>query len=155
EKVDQVMEAFGWPMGPAYLQDVIGMDTASHVTDVISAGYPDRMPALAFDALKLMVDHGRFGQKNGVGFYRYETDPAGKPRRRQAHDTRDLLAQIQPHGPHDFSDDEIVDRLMLPLVVEAAQALEDGVVATPAELDMALLLGVGFPAYLGGALKYA
>ncbi|MCY1383901.1 Fatty acid oxidation complex subunit alpha [compost metagenome] len=45
--------------------------------------------------------------------------------------------------------------MMLPMVVEAAHALEDGVVATPAELDMALLLGVGFPAYAGGALKYA
>jgi 3-hydroxyacyl-CoA dehydrogenase/enoyl-CoA hydratase/3-hydroxybutyryl-CoA epimerase/enoyl-CoA isomerase len=155
EKLDQAMEAFGWPMGPAYLLDVIGMDTATHVTDVISAGYPDRMAALAFDALKLMVGHRRFGQKNGVGFYRYETDPTGKPRRREAHDTRDLLAQIQPRGPRDFSDDEIVDRLMLPLVVEAAHALEDGVVATPVELDMALLLGIGFPAYLGGALKYA
>jgi 3-hydroxyacyl-CoA dehydrogenase/enoyl-CoA hydratase/3-hydroxybutyryl-CoA epimerase/enoyl-CoA isomerase len=155
EQVDRVMEAFGWPMGPAYLEDVVGMDVGSHVTDVISAGYPDRMPPLEHDALRLMVKAGRYGQKNGLGFYRYEADPQGKPRRSAAPDTRALLAAIQPHGVREFDDAEIADRMMLPMILEAARALEDGVVATPVELDMALLLGIGFPAYLGGALKYA
>ena len=155
EQVDRVMEAFGWPMGPAYLEDVVGMDTGSHVSDVISAGYPERMPPLQHDALRLMAQHGRYGQKNGIGFYRYETDPNGKPRKSAAPDTRELLATIQPQGRKDFSEQEIIERMMLPLIIEAAHALEDGVVATPAELDMALLLGIGFPQYLGGALKYA
>ena len=70
-RVDKVMEDFGWPMGPAYLEDVVGMDTGSHVSDVIAAGYPDRMPPLQRDALKLMVENGRYGQKNGIGFYDY------------------------------------------------------------------------------------
>lgn len=154
-KVDQVMEAFGWPMGPAYLEDVVGMDTGSHVSDVISAGYPQRMPRIEHDALRLMASEGRFGQKNGIGFYRYETDPAGKPRRSPAPDSHELLKKVQPHGQRDFVDQDIVDRMMLPMVVEAAHALEDGVVASAAELDMAMLLGVGFPAYAGGPLKYA
>ena len=155
EQVDKVMEAFGWPMGPAYLEDVIGIDTGSHVSDIISAGYADRMPPMELDALLLMAQNKRFGQKNGIGFYRYETDPNGKPKRSVADDTRPLLATIQPMGTRHFSDEEIVDRMMLPLIIEAAHALEDGVVASPVELDMALLLGIGFPAYLGGALKYA
>ncbi|MEP6501727.1 MAG: fatty acid oxidation complex subunit alpha FadB [Betaproteobacteria bacterium] len=155
EKIDRVLEAFGWPMGPAYLEDVIGMDTGSHVSDLISAGYAERMPPLERDALRLMVRNERYGQKNGIGFYKYEVDPAGKPRRSVAADTRELLATLQLNGPRDFSDAEIVDRTMLPMIIEAAHALEDGVVASPAELDMALLLGIGFPAYLGGALKYA
>lgn len=154
-KVDQVMEGFGWPMGPAYLEDVIGMDTGSYVSDVISAGYAERMPHLEHDALRLMVQHRRFGQKNGIGFYRYESDPDGRPRRTLAPDSHALLAQIQPKGSRDFTEQEIIDRMMLPMIIEAAQALEDGVVATPAELDMAMLLGVGFPAYAGGPLKYA
>ncbi|MBK4738722.1 fatty acid oxidation complex subunit alpha FadB [Noviherbaspirillum pedocola] len=153
--IDHVMEEFGWPMGPAYLEDVVGMDTGSHVSDVISAGYPERMPPLARDALRLMVEHERYGQKNGIGFYRYELDPAGKPRKHVAEDTAALLATIQPHGRCELSHTEIVERMMLPLMVEAAHALEEEVVATPAELDMALLLGIGFPKYLGGALKYA
>jgi 3-hydroxyacyl-CoA dehydrogenase / enoyl-CoA hydratase / 3-hydroxybutyryl-CoA epimerase / enoyl-CoA isomerase len=155
EKCDKVLEAFGWPMGPAYLEDVVGMDTGSHVSDIISAGYPDRMPPIALDALKLMAQNKRFGQKNGIGFYKYETDPNGKPKRSVAEDTRALLAQIQPNGTRDFTDQEIIERTMLPLIIEAAHAIEDGVVASPVELDQALLMGIGFPAYLGGPLKYA
>jgi len=154
-RVDQVMEAFGWPMGPAYLEDVVGMDVGSHVSDVISAGYPVRMPRLEHDALRLMAQKGRFGQKNGIGFYRYETDPAGKPRRSPAPDSHELLRAVQPQGPRDFSEADIVDRMMLPMIVEAAHALEEGVVASAAELDMAMLLGIGFPAYAGGPLKFA
>jgi 3-hydroxyacyl-CoA dehydrogenase/enoyl-CoA hydratase/3-hydroxybutyryl-CoA epimerase/enoyl-CoA isomerase len=155
EQIDRVMEAFGWPMGPAYLEDVVGMDTGSHVSDVIAAGYPQRMPPLRDDALRLMVRHKRYGQKNGIGFYRYETGPNGRPQKMAAPDTHALLAQIQASGRRDFEDQEIIERMMLPVLIEAAHALEDGVVATPAELDMALLLGIGFPKYLGGALKYA
>lgn len=154
-QVDRVMEAFGWPMGPAYLEDVVGMDTGSHVSDVISAGYAKRMPPLRDDALRLMVEHKRYGQKNGIGFYRYERDPNGRPKKSPAPDTYDLLAQIQASGRRDFADEEIIERMMLPVMIEAAYALEEEVVATPVELDMALLLGIGFPKYLGGALKYA
>ncbi|MDO9479914.1 MAG: 3-hydroxyacyl-CoA dehydrogenase family protein, partial [Hydrogenophaga sp.] len=154
-QVDRTMEAFGWPMGPAYLEDVVGMDTGSHVSDVISAGYPERMPHIEHDALRLMAREGRYGQKNGIGFYRYETDAQGKPRRSPAPDTPALLARLQPHGPRAFTDAEIVDRMMLPMVVEAVHALEEGVVGTAAELDTALQLGLGFPAYAGGPLQYA
>ena len=154
-QVDRAMEAFGWPMGPAYLEDVVGMDTGSHVSDVISAGYPERMPPIEHDALRLMAREGRYGQKNGIGFYRYERDAQGKPRRSPAPDTPALLARLQPHGPRAFTDAEIVDRMMLPMIVEAAHALEEGVVGTAAELDTALQLGLGFPAYAGGPLQYA
>jgi 3-hydroxyacyl-CoA dehydrogenase / enoyl-CoA hydratase / 3-hydroxybutyryl-CoA epimerase / enoyl-CoA isomerase len=154
-EVDQAMEAFGWPMGPAYLEDVVGMDTGSHVNEVISAGYPERMPPMAADALKLMAGLGRLGQKSGLGFYRYRPDPQGKPVRSAAEDSHELLAAVQLHGKREFSSAEIVDRMMLPMIVEAAHALDENVVATPAELDMALRLGLGFPAHAGGPLQYA
>jgi 3-hydroxyacyl-CoA dehydrogenase/enoyl-CoA hydratase/3-hydroxybutyryl-CoA epimerase/enoyl-CoA isomerase len=153
--VDRVMEAFGWPMGPACLFDVIGIDTASHVTDVIAAGYPQRMPPIEHDALKLMLAHQRLGQKSGLGFYTHRLDESGKPKKTIAADAHALLAAVQPGGPRVFGEAEIVDRMMLPFIVEAAHALEEGVVGTPAEVDMALLLAIGCPAYLGGALKYA
>lgn len=154
-KVDEVMEDFGWPMGPAYLEDVVGMDTGSHVNDVISAGYPDRMPPLQYDALRLMASLRRFGQKSGLGFYKYAPSSTGRPVRSPAGDTRAILAQVQPNGRRDFTPAEIVDRMMLPMVLEAARALHEGVVGTPAEVDLALQLGLGFPAYAGGPLKYA
>ncbi|CAN7767203.1 fatty acid oxidation complex subunit alpha FadB [Pseudorhodoferax sp. LjRoot39] len=154
-RVDQAMEAFGWPMGPAYLEDVVGMDTGSHVNDVISAGYPERMPRIEHDALRLMAQEHRYGQKSGLGFYRYEPNSRGKPVRSASGDTHALLERVQPQGPRDFTAEQIVDRMMLPMVLEAARALHEGVVASAAEVDLAMHLGLGFPAYAGGPLKYA
>ncbi|MDY6948020.1 MAG: fatty acid oxidation complex subunit alpha FadB [Pseudomonadota bacterium] len=154
--IDQAMEQFGWPMGPAYLNDVIGMDTGTHVFDIISAGFPERLARTRTpDAIRLLVARGRLGQKSGVGFYKYESDPAGKPIKTGAEDTHELIAAAQPAGRRDLPANEIVERMMLAMIAESAWCLEDGVVATPQELDMALLLGLGLPRYLGGALKYA
>jgi 3-hydroxyacyl-CoA dehydrogenase/enoyl-CoA hydratase/3-hydroxybutyryl-CoA epimerase/enoyl-CoA isomerase len=155
EEVDRVMEAFGWPMGPAYLQDVVGMDVGSHVGDVISAGYPERMKPVARNVVKLMVSRQRYGQKTGEGFYRYAPDAGGKPRKTSSPEAHELVRSLQTEGQHRFTSEEIVERMMLPMIIESAHALEDGVVASAAEVDMALMMGLGLPAYLGGALKYA
>lgn len=154
-RIDRVMEDFGWPMGPAYLMDVVGIDTGCHVFDVISAGYPERMPKQERNALAVMVTNKRYGQKNGIGFYRYENDPNGKPKKIVAEDSYPLLKSIQSAPPKEVSDSEIIERMMLCSILEAARALEDGVVATAGELDVAMLLGIGYPQYLGGPLKYA
>ncbi len=153
--IDAVMEKFGWPMGPAYLQDVIGMDTMKHVVEIIAAGYPDRYLSDFPLATALLAGRNRLGQKNGLGFYRYETDPKGKPKKLIDPETAKLLATLQPQGQREFSEAEIVDRLMLPMMVEAAICLEQGVAASAAEIDTALVLGLGFPRYAGGALKYS
>jgi 3-hydroxyacyl-CoA dehydrogenase/enoyl-CoA hydratase/3-hydroxybutyryl-CoA epimerase/enoyl-CoA isomerase len=154
-RIDAVMEAFGWPMGPAYLNDVIGMDTALHVARIISGAFPAHMARSWDDPLEILVAQGRLGQKNGLGFYRYEADPNGRPKKSPAPEAHELLAKVQKNGPQTFTDEQIVERMMLPLIFEAARCLQEGVVASAAELDMALLLGIGLPAYLGGALQYA
>lgn len=154
ERVDAAMEAFGWPMGPAWLQDVVGMDTGLPVGEQISAAYADRMPPVERHAVRLMVQHGRLGQKNGAGFYRHDTDDKGRPRKTSDPAARALVATLQPDGPRDFTEAEIVERLMAPLLHEAVRCLDEAVVGTAAELDMALLLGTGFPAWTGGPLKW-
>ena len=154
-RIDGVMERFGWPMGPAYLNDVIGMDTGTHVFDVICEGFPHRLKRVEGDAVRLMKEHGRLGQKNGVGFYKYETDPAGKPKKIADPQSYELLKSVQKQASAETSDQEIIERMMVPMIVEAAWCLEEAVVETPNELDMALLLGLGLPKYLGGILKYA
>jgi len=154
-KVDKVMEEFGWPMGPAYLQDVVGMDTSHHVGDVLAEGYPDRMGKTFRTALDVMYENKRFGQKNGVGFYKYEIDPKGKPKKAADPASYELIKSVQPGGPKDMADEEIVDRLMLPMIIETARCLEEGIVESVAEADMGLIMGVGFPPFRGGALKYA
>ncbi|WP_148219526.1 fatty acid oxidation complex subunit alpha FadB [Azospirillum sp. B510] len=154
-RIDAAMEGFGWPMGPAWLQDVIGMDTSRHVIEVIAAGYPERMRVEFATALDVMVESKRFGQKSGAGFYRYEADAAGHQRKVVDPDVGALLATVQPGGSRIISDEEIVQRTMLPMILETARCLEDGVVGSAAEADMALILGIGFPRHLGGALHYA
>lgn len=155
-KIDKVMEGFGWPMGPAYLQDVVGIDTSHHVGDVLAAGYPDRMSNTTGEktALDVLYEAKRFGQKNGVGFYKYETDPKGKPKKVADPTTYELLKPVQK-GQVDMSEEEIIDRHMLPMIIETVRCLDDGIVETPTEADMGLIMGIGFPPFRGGALKYA
>lgn len=155
EHVDRSMEAFGWPMGPAYLEDVIGIDTGSHVSDVISAGYPERMPHIENDAFRLMKSNDRLGQKNGKGFYEYTPDDSGRPQKHSSAEAHELLKEIQPHGQKDISVEEIQQRMMLAMITEAVHCLEDKVVNSAEELDTALLMGVGFPRDKGGAIRYA
>ena len=154
-KVDHAMEAFGWPMGPAYLADVIGLDTMSHIIEVICAGYPQRMTATPHEPTKVLAGQRRFGQKSGSGFYRYEADATGRRRKVPQPDTYELLAPSQAHGTREVGDAEIVERMMLPMVLEAAVALEEGIVESAAALDTAMSLGLGFPKHAGGPLKYA
>lgn len=154
-EIDRVAEAFGWPMGPAYLEDVVGLDTGSHVCDLIFAGYPERMSAVPGDAFKALLAEGRLGQKSGAGFYHYEAGAGGRPSKFPDARAAELIATARPGPARSFTDDEIIERLMLPLIIESIHTLQEGVVASAAELDTALLLGLGFPAYLGGALVYA
>ncbi|WP_231882527.1 3-hydroxyacyl-CoA dehydrogenase family protein, partial [Oleiphilus sp. HI0061] len=74
QRVDKIMEKFGWPMGPAYLLDVVGMDTAIHAGEVMAEGFPDRMKNEFRTAMEVMFEDGRYGQKNDKGFYTYELD---------------------------------------------------------------------------------
>ena len=155
KKVDKTMERFGWPMGPAYLLDVVGMDTAYHVAHVLAEGYPDRMASEERTALHVMYDNERFGQKNSKGFYQYSIDRKGKPKKATDDGVPALLLEVMPNGPQDISEEEIIDRMMIPMIIETARCLEDGIVDTVNEADMGLIFGLGFPPFHGGALRYA
>ena len=153
-QIDKVMEKqFGWPMGPAYLLDVVGIDTAHHAQAVMAVGFPDRMKKDYRDAIDVMFDSQRFGQKNGQGFYRYTQDAKGKPRKENDEQVDHLLAPIsQP--TQKFSDDEIIARTMIPMINEVVRCLEEGIIASPAEGDIALVYGLGFPPFHGGIFRY-
>ncbi|MBW5802073.1 fatty acid oxidation complex subunit alpha FadB [Halomonas elongata] len=159
QRVDKVMEKFGWPMGPAYLLDVVGMDTAVHAGEVMAEGFPERMGSLGGagsegkSAIQVMFDNERLGQKNAKGFYAYEEDKKGKPRKVRDEAAIELVKGIAESG-REFSDEDIIARMMTPLCLETVRCLEDGIVGTPAEADMALIYGIGFPPFRGGALRY-
>ncbi|KAI3490557.1 hypothetical protein L1887_45392 [Cichorium endivia] len=153
-KIDKVMEKqFGWPMGPAYLLDVVGIDTAHHAQAVMAAGFPQRMQKDYRDAIDALFDANRFGQKNGLGFWRYKEDSKGKPKKEEDAAVDGLLADVsQPK--RDFTDDEIIARMMIPMINEVVRCLEEGIIASPAEADMALVYGLGFPPFHGGAFRW-
>lgn len=152
-RVDKVMEKFGWPMGPAYLLDVVGLDTAVHANDVMAEGFPDRMKRDGKTVLNVMYESGRLGQKNDTGFYKYEEDRKGKPKKVND-ETTDALIQPLLKETRELTDEQIIARMMVPLCLETVRCLEDGIVETPAEADMALIYGIGFPPFRGGALRY-
>lgn len=151
--IDKVMERWGWPMGPAYLMDVVGMDTGSHAEQVMADGFPDRMTKTFKTAGDVMFENDRYGQKNGKGFYAYEMDKRGKPKKVVSPESYALLA---PHCDErkDFDKQEIITRMMLPMATELARCLEEGIVSSAAEADMALVYGVGFPPFRGGVFRW-
>ncbi|CZF86769.1 fatty acid oxidation complex subunit alpha FadB [Grimontia marina] len=153
-KVDKVMEKkFGWPMGPAYLLDVVGIDTAHHAQAVMAEGFPERMAKSYRDAVDVMFESERFGQKNGVGFYKYSVDRKGKPKKDVDADVAGLLSSVLGSAT-DYSDEEIINRMMVPMINEVVRCLEEGIIATPQEADMALVYGLGFPPFRGGVFRY-
>ena len=153
QRVDKVMEKFGWPMGPAYLMDVVGMDTGHHGRDVMAEGYPDRMADTTRTAVDVMYDEGRLGQKSGKGFYAYELDKKGKQKKVIDQRAYELLKPIVLEQ-REFTDEEIVEIMMVPLCLETVRCLEDGIVESAGDADMGLIYGIGFPPFRGGALRY-
>jgi 3-hydroxyacyl-CoA dehydrogenase/enoyl-CoA hydratase/3-hydroxybutyryl-CoA epimerase/enoyl-CoA isomerase len=153
-KVDKIMEKeFGWPMGPAYLLDVVGMDTAHHAQAVMAEGFPTRMAKDQRDAIDAMFDAERFGQKNGKGFYNHTVDRRGKPKKDVAPEAVELIKTVASDSK-EFSSEEVIARTMIPMVIETIRCLEEGIIASPGEGDMGLVFGVGFPPFRGGVFQY-
>jgi 3-hydroxyacyl-CoA dehydrogenase/enoyl-CoA hydratase/3-hydroxybutyryl-CoA epimerase/enoyl-CoA isomerase len=140
-------------MGPAYLLDVVGIDTAHHCIDVMADGFPTRMKKLENDPVAAMYNADRYGQKNGTGFYAFTPDRKGKPKKALDEKTYELLSGICAERK-DFSADEIIARCMVPMINETIRCLEEGIIGSPAEADMGLLYGIGFPPFRGGIFRY-
>ncbi|MFP2769751.1 fatty acid oxidation complex subunit alpha FadB [Oceanisphaera sp. KMM 10153] len=153
-QVDRVMEQqFGWPMGPAWLLDVVGIDTGHHAAAVMADGFPERMGKSGKDAIDVMYEQQRFGQKNGKGFYDHRRDRKGKPVKEADPESHELLATVAGERS-DFEPDDIIARMMIPMINEVVLCLEEGIIDSPAEADMALVYGIGFPPFHGGVFRY-
>ncbi|EGU6979263.1 fatty acid oxidation complex subunit alpha FadB [Vibrio parahaemolyticus] len=153
-KVDKVMERkFGWPMGPAYLLDVVGIDTAHHAQAVMAEGFPERMGKQGRDAIDALFEANKYGQKNGNGFYSYTIDKKGKPKKTFTEDILPVLADVCA-DKQEFDEQTIIQRMMIPMINEVVLCLQEGIIATPQEADMALVYGLGFPPFRGGVFRY-
>lgn len=153
QQIDSVMEKWGWPMGPAYLCDVVGIDTCVHAANVLADSFPDRMKAGFTTALDVMFEAKRLGQKNDRGFYNYGKDKKGKPVKTAEEEAYALLAP-QVAERKVFTEDEIIARMMVPMCTEMARCLDEKIVASAVEADMALIYGLGFPVFRGGVCRW-
>ncbi len=147
DAIDQAATRFGMPMGPILLEDVVGLDTSLFAGNVIAAAFPDR--AVPLTLLEDLVKAGRLGQKTGSGFRKFtkgtkgEADPDFEP----------ILARHR-QGQKTMTEAELQDRLFLPMLFEAVRVLEEGIVREAADVDMGLILGIGFPPFRGGILRW-
>jgi len=147
EDVDRALTRFGMPVGPLALLDDVGLDVAAKAGEVLEKAFPER---LAMGGEEALAAAGRLGRKNGKGFYEYEDGRRVRPAR-EAYAT--LRVERPDRSP--IPDEVIQARLVLPMINEAAFCLEDRIVGEPGKLDLAMILGTGFPAFRGGLLRYA
>jgi len=152
QQVDRAIEKFGFAMGPFRMADLAGNDVGWYIRKRHYAEHPEmKFPKFADKICEL----GRFGQKTGAGYYKYE------PGKRNAIPDPLVEEMLVKHRaeqgitPRKLTDDEIVHRLMFALVNEGAKILEEGIAMRASDIDMIYLTGYGFPRFRGGPMLYA
>ncbi|MCC5812428.1 MAG: enoyl-CoA hydratase/isomerase family protein [Ectothiorhodospiraceae bacterium] len=152
QQIDKAIERFGFVMGPLRMADLAGGDIGWAIRKRHYEEKPDMKRMIIADRL---CEMGRFGQKTGAGFYRYE------PGRRDAlHDPEvdKVIEECRKEAgitPRRISDQEIVERCVYALVNEGARLLEEGIAQRASDIDMVYLTGYGFPVFRGGPMFYA
>lgn len=145
QRIDRIVESFGMPMGPFVLADEVGIDVGAKAAKGLEEAYGSRMEVPQI--LNILVERKLYGKKNGKGFYLHH----GKSRE----PNQDVYALPSKGDAGQIRDEEILDRAILIMVNEAGRCLEEGVVANEDYLDMAMIMGTGFPPFLGGVMGYA
>ncbi len=152
-QIDRALRDFGFPMGPYQVGDLAGLDIG-YMTRQRKADQRherDRYPGWA----DTLYEMGRLGQKTGRGYYIYDEE---SPRGRPDPEVEEIIAaerEKQGVSPHEFTDEEIVERYMAAMVNESARVVEEGIAQRPLDVDVTLLYGYGFPRHRGGPMHYA
>lgn len=142
EQADKVIYKFGMPMGPFTLADEVGIDVCYKVAKILKDAYGERVKLS--ELLRVIYEDKKLlGKKSGKGFY--------------IHNGRDKTVnpEVVRNNNANISDQEIIDRSMLIMINEAAMCLEEGIISSPQYLDMAMIMGTGFPPFRGGLCRYA
>jgi 3-hydroxyacyl-CoA dehydrogenase/enoyl-CoA hydratase/3-hydroxybutyryl-CoA epimerase len=146
ESLDKAMVDFGMPMGPMALLDEVGIDVAAKVAGILTEAFGARMEKSTV-VEKLYAD-GRHGKKNGKGLYRYADGKRGEP-------DASVYKVLGIRAPHPADANAVVERMVLAMINEASLILDEKIVASAGELDLAMIMGTGFPPFRGGLLRYA
>ena len=152
EDIDNAALRFGMPMGPLRLLDEVGLDVATHVSEIMVQGYGDRMKGPSFS--RALAEAGRKGKKSGGGFYDFEKSGA-KP----CEGLRELL-KISPPVKRISDLTPLTERLIFSLLNEGIRCLDEGVAGAPGvdaanQINLGTVMGMGFPPFRGGLLTHA
>jgi 3-hydroxyacyl-CoA dehydrogenase/enoyl-CoA hydratase/3-hydroxybutyryl-CoA epimerase len=143
QEIDEALgrDGFGWPMGPFFLMDMLGVDVCAHVGNYLYEHYGERLAEVKlFDEL---VARNRLGEKAGVGFYTYTAT--------NAEPLADIVAKVQASGEVETGTPFSVDRLIMPFLNEAALCAEEEI-ANVNDVDMACIAGIGMQVNKNGEL---
>ncbi|WP_292933323.1 3-hydroxyacyl-CoA dehydrogenase NAD-binding domain-containing protein [Noviherbaspirillum sp.] len=152
QQIDHALEKWGMAMGPFRMGDLAGLDIGWSIRKRLYAENPGMKRSVIADQL---CELGRFGQKTGKGWYRYEP---GKRDALPDPEVEEIIAAARKSAgitPRKVSDEEIIERCIFALVNEGARILEEGIAARASDIDMVYLTGYGFPAHRGGPMLYA
>jgi len=151
-QIDKVIYNFGFPMGPYAMGDMAGLDVGWRNRKAKFASLTEREKKNTI--LDKICEMGRFGQKTGSGFYKYDE-------KRNATPDPMIEELILNHSKEvgitrrTITEQEIVERAIYAMINEGAKILEEGIAARPLDIDVVWLYGYGFPIYLGGPMFYA
>ncbi|MER9336682.1 3-hydroxyacyl-CoA dehydrogenase NAD-binding domain-containing protein [Mesorhizobium sp. M0293] len=148
--IENAAKAAGMPVGPLALTDETAIDLAQKIMKQAIRDLGDKaVDPKQMALINTMVDdHGRFGRKNGKGFYDYPAKPAKK---KLWPGLKELYPQL---APEKVDYEELQQRLLVTIALEAARVMEEGIVTDPREADVGSILAFGFAPYTGGALSY-
>jgi 3-hydroxyacyl-CoA dehydrogenase/enoyl-CoA hydratase/3-hydroxybutyryl-CoA epimerase len=145
-EIDRAGRAAGFPVGPLELIDEVGIDVAAKAGATLRAAFPER--AMAPEVLEKMVEAGRLGRKSGRGFYLYRK--GDKTPDEGLH--REIFGWPGVSAPREV--EELAERLLLAMAVEAVRCLEQGILSCPRDGDVGAVLGLGFPPFRGGPFRF-
>jgi 3-hydroxyacyl-CoA dehydrogenase len=151
-QIDAALQGFGMAMGPFRVGDLAGLDISWALRKRRAQEHPDRDYANVAD---LLCEAGRFGQKTGAGWYRYEAGSRNPIPDPAALELVDEFRRQRAITPRNVGADEIVERCIYALVNEGARIVEDGTAQRSSDIDIVYLNGYGFPAFRGGPMFYA
>lgn len=146
QQVDAVVTKFGMPMGPFAMGDLAGLDI----------GWRSRKDrGIKSEIADALCEAGRFGQKTGKGYYKYEAGSRAPMPDPEVEKLIDETLLRLGRKKRVVSDDEILERMMYPMINEGAKILEEGIAARPSDIDVVWLYGYGWPIYRGGPMFWA
>jgi 3-hydroxyacyl-CoA dehydrogenase len=152
QQVDKALEKFGFAMGPFRVGDLAGLDIGWAGRKRRAAENPAAYQRVIADAI---CEQGRYGQKTGAGWYRYEAgarDPIPDP---LVADIIEQFRQSRGINARKISDDEVIERCVYALVNEGARILDEKIAARASDIDVVYLNGYGFPQHRGGPMLHA